>query len=84
MNIEIGLLILLILLVIYCFYQKTQENFVSGNVYSNLKNDPEKMSTIRKFFENLSLIEDKYYLFGKEFNCIISDTNTIDEDEVIV
>lgn len=84
MNIEIGLLILFILLVIYCFYQKTQEKFVTGTIYSNLKNDPVKMNTIRTFFENLTINEDKYYLFGKEFNCIISDTNIIDEDAVIV
>lgn len=84
MNIEIGLLILFILLVIYCFYQKTQEKFVTGNIYSNLKNDPEKINTIRTFFENLTINNDKYYLFGKEFNCIISDTNIIDEDAVIV
>ena len=83
MNIEIGLLILLILTISYCFYQKTQEKFVTGNIYSNLKNDPEKINTIRTFFEKLTFIDDKYYLDGREFNCNISETNIIDEDTVV-
>ena len=39
------------------------------------------MNTIRKFFENLTIKNDKYHLFGNEFNCIINDTNMIDEDD---
>ena len=83
MNIEIGLLILLILIISYCFYQQKTETFVSGNIYSNLKEDTGKMNTIRKFFEKLTFIDDKYYLDGKEFNCNISETNIIDEDTVV-
>ena len=83
MNIEIGLLILLILTISYCFYQQKTETFVSGNIYSNLKEDTGKMNTIRKFFEKLTFIDDKYYLDGIEFNCNISETNIIDEDTVV-
>ena len=83
MNIEIVLLLVLILLVIFCFYQKKQENFVSGNIYSELKDDPEKMNTVRRFFENLTLVDNDYYLNGKKFNCVTGDKNIIPEDYVI-
>ena len=83
MNIEIGLLILLILTISYCFYQQKTETFVSGNIYANLKEDIGKMNTIRNFFEKLTFIDDKYYLDGNEFNCVVGTTNIIDEDTVV-
>jgi len=83
MNIEIGLVILLILILTTCFFQRKTERFVSGTTYANFKTDTDKMNTINSFFQRLTFTDDKYYLDGVEINCNVNGTNNTDEDTVV-
>ncbi len=83
MILEFGLLILLVLTIIYYSYQQKTEAFVSETQYSNLKTDPEKMNIIKSFFEKLTFVDNKYYLYGKEITCNVSEPNIIDEDTAV-
>ena len=83
MNIEIGLLIVFVLLIVYTLYQKKQERFVPETGYSTLKTDIEKTNTIKSFFQKLTFEDDKYYLDGVEIKCNVNGTNNTDEDTVV-
>ena len=83
MNIEIGLLIVFVLLIVYTLYQKKQERFVPEMGYSTLKTDIEKTNIIKSFFQKLTFEDDKYYLDGVEINCNVNGTNNTDEDTVV-